>query len=466
VQELFELRDFQGLRSIAGVLVERFGLIICSRTDSSRLPCKPFLPINGRSLIDYLVGNCVDTGIQTVLAVPEEQVSYYREHIKQKTGLTIMGGVKGDPLQRMYDCAKEKGFDHVIRVCHDKIFIDHRQVREFINRYLDKELDYIYSTNFIDGMSFEIFSISALGRAQREFKNVEHISFAIDAVTKRKENYQHFTRSKSWLDRRWPNSGLRLLVDHPTDYQNLLEVVKPLKGQINIDVLMRTIDRKAVRKNSLPFMTFYTCSYNDWEYLHTAIESVISQTFCDFEYLLVDDGSTDERVSAVMNKYAARDKRIRIIRNPTNIGLSSSSNLAVQQAHGKYIMRIDADDFLINKLVLADFLQKADECNADIIYPDFMRDGKLQQGSDHHHVGGTLFRKRALDYLKFTDGLRHFDSRDIFERAKNLRIKTDYFPVATFFYRNRKGSLSNKMTKERKEVLKKIKSGKSGEHLL
>lgn len=448
--------------------MKKFGIIICSRTDSARLPNKPFLKANGRNLIEYLLANCIDTGVQTFLAVPREQYDFYKKNIKHKIDLSITPGVKDDPLRRMYNVAHYNQLDHIIRVCHDKIFIDHRQVHEFINRYMDRNLDYIYSTNFIDGMSFEIFSYHALFRAQMEFSNVEHISFAIDAVTdnRKKENFQHFTRNRNWLDRKWPDNKLRLLIDHEKDYENICEIVEKLNGIIDIDVVLRTIDKEKPRKNSQPFFTFYTCSYNDFEHLPETIESVLCQTFRDFEYILVDDGSTDPRVLETMHKYAHKDKRIRIIRNETNLGLSTSSNVAVYSALGKYCMRLDADDYLLENTVLADFLKKADHCHADVIYPDYMRDGRQCQGNLGHHVGGAMFRKRVLDYMRFTDGLRHFDSNDIYKRAVQLRVKIDYWPVATFNYRNRKGSLSNSLIPDRLAVKEKLEKGLSGESLL
>lgn len=436
--------------------MKKFGLIICSRLDSSRLPCKPFLQVGGRNLIDHLIGNCVETGIQTVLAVPKEQIDHYRQNIKHKIDLQVVPGIKNDPLKRMLRVARDFGFDHIVRVCHDKIFIDHRQMREMINRYLEKDLEYIYSTNFIDGMGFEIFSTDVLQRAALEFHDVEHISFAVDAVTTKKENYQHFPRSNTWLARQWPNNGLRLLIDHEKDYENIKEVVDPLNGQINIDAVLKTIDRTKTRVNRQPWFTFYTCSYNDHQYLGETVESVLSQSFKDFEYILLDDGSTDPRVSRAMKHYAKLDKRVRVIRLEENKGLSSASNLAVYHAMGKYCMRVDADDYLVGSNILADFIKKAQACNADIIYPDYYRDSRQHQGNIHHHTGGALFRKRALDFLRFTEGLRHWDSRDIYARAKKMRIKIDYWPVAVFHYRNRPGSLSNVMTDERLETLRRL----------
>jgi len=83
--------------------------------------------------------------------------------------------------------------------------------------------------------------------------------------------------------------------------------------------------------------------------LAQAIESVLAQTFRDFELLIVDDGSTDG-TSAIMDHYARRDARIRIMSQP-NRGVSATGNLGFEEARGEWVARLDADDlFLPDKL--------------------------------------------------------------------------------------------------------------------
>ena len=77
------------------------------------------------------------------------------------------------------------------------------------------------------------------------------------------------------------------------------------------------------------------------EYLTVAIESVLAQSFSDFELLIVDDGS-DDICMKCLKKYD--DQRIRIIRNEKNRGVSIASNLALEAATGEYIVRMDSDD--------------------------------------------------------------------------------------------------------------------------
>jgi glycosyltransferase involved in cell wall biosynthesis len=83
--------------------------------------------------------------------------------------------------------------------------------------------------------------------------------------------------------------------------------------------------------------------YNSEQYLEEAVESILSQTFRDFEFVIVDDGSLDSTPLLLAN-YAARDPRIVTHRFASNQGLSSTLNFGIHQARGEYIARMDADD--------------------------------------------------------------------------------------------------------------------------
>jgi len=89
--------------------------------------------------------------------------------------------------------------------------------------------------------------------------------------------------------------------------------------------------------------------HNGEKYLAQAIESVLAQTYRDFELLIVDDGSTDGS-RAVMDCYARRNDRIRIL-SQANRGVSAAGNLGFEEARGAWVARLDADDiFLPDKL--------------------------------------------------------------------------------------------------------------------
>lgn len=82
--------------------------------------------------------------------------------------------------------------------------------------------------------------------------------------------------------------------------------------------------------------------YNAERYLTEAMDSILAQTFTDFELIVIDDGSTDGS-RAILNRYAATDPRVRMIRRP-NTGLTPALNECLELARGEFIARMDADD--------------------------------------------------------------------------------------------------------------------------
>jgi glycosyltransferase involved in cell wall biosynthesis len=90
--------------------------------------------------------------------------------------------------------------------------------------------------------------------------------------------------------------------------------------------------------------------YNGEKYVKEAIESVLAQSFEGFEFIIIDDGSTDSSV-AIVNSYD--DKRIRFLKNDKNRGLAYSLNRGIDEAKGNYIARMDSDDICLkNRLEL------------------------------------------------------------------------------------------------------------------
>lgn len=91
-----------------------------------------------------------------------------------------------------------------------------------------------------------------------------------------------------------------------------------------------------------------TTVLNCEKYIAQSIESILNQTFTDFEYIIVNDGSTDNTYR-IIQEYASKDNRIIIINNEKNIGIVKSLNKALDIAKGKYIALQDGDDISFPK---------------------------------------------------------------------------------------------------------------------
>lgn len=94
-----------------------------------------------------------------------------------------------------------------------------------------------------------------------------------------------------------------------------------------------------------PRITVAMSVYNNAPYLAHAIESIVAQTFTDFEFLIVDDGSTDDS-AGIIERFARDDSRIRLIRQP-NAGLIVSLNRIIDEARAPLIARMDGDDIAL-----------------------------------------------------------------------------------------------------------------------
>lgn len=109
--------------------------------------------------------------------------------------------------------------------------------------------------------------------------------------------------------------------------------------------------------NSTPYTTLIeviTPVYNSGEYLYETYDSLQKQTISDFLWILVNDGSDDEKTNTILERLARNDSRICVIRHKTNRGLPASRNTGIQHARAPYIFFLDADD-----LIHPSFLEKA-----------------------------------------------------------------------------------------------------------
>ena len=129
---------------------------------------------------------------------------------------------------------------------------------------------------------------------------------------------------------------------------------------------------------SMPIVSIVMPMYNVEKYVSAAIESVLSQSFRDWELLIVDDGSTDNS-NVVAQNYASFDKRIKVL-HKENGGLSDARNYGLEHARGKYIHFFDSDD-----LIQPDFyeimLSAIMNGNYDFVICGYFKDVENSNGS-------------------------------------------------------------------------------------
>ena len=92
-----------------------------------------------------------------------------------------------------------------------------------------------------------------------------------------------------------------------------------------------------------PFVSVIMGVYNDQRFLKEAIDSILCQTYKNFEFIICNDCSTDQS-SKILEEYKKKDSRITIINNKRNMGLAASLNRCIDVSKGEYIARMDSDD--------------------------------------------------------------------------------------------------------------------------
>ena len=97
------------------------------------------------------------------------------------------------------------------------------------------------------------------------------------------------------------------------------------------------------RAEAPPAVSVVMAAHNAETYLAAAVDSILAQDFGDFEFIIVEDGSTDA-TARMLADYAARDSRVVLVTNAANVGLTRSLNVGLRRARGRYIARMDADD--------------------------------------------------------------------------------------------------------------------------
>ena len=194
--------------------------------------------------------------------------------------------------------------------------------------------------------------------------------------------------------------------------------------------------------NQTPIVSVLMTAYNREKYIGEAIESVLSSTFQDFELIIVDDSSKDNTVE-IAKSYEAKDNRIKIYINETNLGDYPNRNRAASLAIGKYIKYLDSDDIMrfdcLEKMVIGmemnpscGFGISSRSLSNNVIHTSdeayrvhFFERGILDIGpsgtiirNDVFQIEHGFWEKRCVSDLEFW--LRISKKYDVLEMEKNL----------------------------------------------
>lgn len=447
--------------------MSRAVVVICSRPNSARVQLKPFRLVAGVPIIEHILARLMRDEKRmhypVILAVPTGVSAY--DHLPARfPELTLYHGHPDSPLHRMASAYKEhlaKGDQecrYVIRITHDDMLIDAAALISLVDGVVKDNAGYGITPSIVDGAGAEvILGDNLLAAADRHAdREVEHISYFVrgDAAGVPNKTVYH-GRVRHAIQRAY-----RLTIDYEEDL-HLVDAVLRAVGRTpvpDLDDVCHYLDmhQEIAEYNRLPEVSFYTCAKNAEKHIEKSAASVLMNMGArksPSEYLLIDDGSEDSTLARMIMARRG-DDRVRIIANPQNFGLATSSNIALAKARGKYVMRVDADDYLLPGAVQT-MRREMEATGAAIVYANYNTiddKGVIMErnvpGSLHKHAGCALMNLRLINEIKFRDGLRHWDGLDLFKRVR------EHFPVAyveepLWLYTVRQGSMSRSQPAER-----------------
>lgn len=221
-------------------------------------------------------------------------------------------------------------------------------------------------------------------------------------------------------------------------------------------------------------------AYNAARYLQAAIDSVISQSYEDWEMLLIDDGSSDS-TPAICDRAARMDSRIKVFHKP-NGGLSDARNYALDRVSTPWITFLDGDDLLHPKYLstLINTAQQRDAEVACVAFVEFdsvdspflpganisnrnlkerlltpeeaVSEALYRTGCMDNSVGGKLYKLELWDNLRFTPHILYEDL-DIFYKVLLRAKKVASLNIPLYGYRQHSGSILHNFNLRRADVL-------------
>lgn len=176
-----------------------------------------------------------------------------------------------------------------------------------------------------------------------------------------------------------------------------------------------------------PKVSVITAVYNGERTISKTIDSILNQTFKDFEYIIVDDAATDS-TPRILSEYAKKDKRIKVITNEVNKERCISRNIAIEQSSGGYIAVTDADDIsLPQRLQLQyEYLENHQDCYLLATRASLVdEDGKNIGKSYAHKSSRDITEELKVENRIVHSTIMYRNTKEVFYREK-FKYAQDY----------------------------------------
>lgn len=210
-----------------------------------------------------------------------------------------------------------------------------------------------------------------------------------------------------------------------------------------------------------PKVSVIVTAHNYGKYLPQCLDSVLKQRFDDWEMITVNDGSMDD-TTAILERYLKNHpEKIRIV-TLEGVGLAKACNAGIRASHGSYVIRLDADDYFDENILLIEANILDNDPNIHMVYPDYYRISKHGEIMDSYRLAkandevklldrsplaaGAMYRRECYDAIGgYNEELRYQEDYDFWIRfIDKFNVYNVNLPL--MYYRKHEAGMSNNFT--------------------
>jgi glycosyltransferase involved in cell wall biosynthesis len=235
--------------------------------------------------------------------------------------------------------------------------------------------------------------------------------------------------------------------------------------------------------SQMPLITVYVPCRNYGRFLRQCVESVFAQLYAHWELFIIDEGSTDETEEVGQELARMRPENTTFIRHPRPVGLQKLANMILRRAKGKYMMRLDADDWLDESALLIMVSKLESSPEVGMVYGNYFyvasdgtvlgmeRRNKLghedKVGHLPPHGACTMFRTRSLKAVGgYSEDVNAQDGWELWYKL-NSRIGSSSLDTPLFYYRQHEAALTRnhrRLLDARTQIFEKIAANLDGDY--
>lgn len=476
--------------------------IIVARTRSSRFPNKALAHICDEPTICHLIkrvlrayekGYVDNIAFCTTTDASDDKLA----DLAASFPVSVFRGSVDDVLARMMLAIKDfQDHDVVLRITGDDILIDADYLNKTVIHHLQTNSHYTDAKKLPSGTEVEVFDSRVLQIIYELSNDSSGTEYLTNYVLDSQDQFNMSTLPVCPSHQ----SDYRLTIDTPEDFNVVSKLlswfkekgvqysysVEDIIGYLDSHPHVASLNQNTAQRSmpididsslswrvltANPLVTVYITNYNYAKYIRQSIDSVLNQRSKNVELIIIDDGSTDSSRS-IIQEYAGNIK-VKIIFQD-NKGLNTTNNIALNLARGKYIMRLDADDYLDENAILLLSDKMENDPELAMVFPDYYmvnEDGEIISHEYRHNFGNavslydqpahgacSMVRREVL--LEVGGYSEEFQCQDGYELWVKLigRYKIDNINLPLFYYRQHANSLTSnndKILKTRCDIIQK-----------